>query len=113
MGCSSLSEVQVVELKWVNDKSREHIGRNRAAMEEQHRPRAPDDRPEEFDLREGYTNSEKQNDDVKKRMEDERAATEAQRGVDLLAWHKTLNDRLESFSQNYPPRTVESDHGPS
>ncbi|GJV25479.1 hypothetical protein Tco_1378174 [Tanacetum coccineum] len=51
----------------------------------------------------GYTNSEKQNDDVKKRMEDERAATRAQREADLLAWHKTLNDRLESFSHNYPP----------
>ncbi|GJZ76734.1 AP-2 complex subunit alpha-1-like protein [Tanacetum coccineum] len=33
----------------------------------------------------------KQNDDLKKRMEDERAATEAQKGADLLAWHKTLN----------------------
>ncbi|GJS62521.1 ribonuclease H-like domain-containing protein [Tanacetum coccineum] len=55
----------------------------------------------------------KQNDDPKKMMEDEREATEAQKAADLLAWHKTLNDRLESFAQNYPPRTVESDHGPS
>ena len=46
-------------------------------------------------------------------MEDERATAEAQRAADMQAWHKTLNDRLESFAQNYPPRTAESDHGPN
>ena len=46
-------------------------------------------------------------------MEDERAAAEAQRAADIQAWHKTLNDRLESFAQNYVPRTAESDPGPS
>ncbi|PWA76400.1 transposase, Ptta/En/Spm [Artemisia annua] len=58
----------------------------------------------------------KQNDDLKKKMEDERVAAEAQRAADMLAWHKTLNDRFESFAQNYPPRTerpTESDPGPS
>ena len=46
-------------------------------------------------------------------MEDERAAAEAQRAADMQAWNKTLNDRLESFAQKYPPRTAESDPGPS
>ncbi|PWA38999.1 hypothetical protein CTI12_AA576760 [Artemisia annua] len=45
----------------------------------------------------------KQNKDLKTKMEDERAAAEAQRAADMQAWHKTLNDRLDSFAQNYPP----------
>ena len=39
-------------------------------------------------------------------MEDDRIAAEAQRVADQLAWHKTLNDRLESFAKNYPPRAT-------
>ncbi|GJV29093.1 hypothetical protein Tco_1385541 [Tanacetum coccineum] len=41
-----------------------------------------------------------QNDDLKKKMEDERVDAEAQRVADQLVWHKTLNDRLESFAKN-------------
>ncbi|GJX32255.1 transposase, Ptta/En/Spm [Tanacetum coccineum] len=44
---------------------------------------------------------------------DEKEAVEAHRVVDQLALHKTLNDRLESFAKNYPPRATESDPGPS
>lgn len=55
----------------------------------------------------------KQKDDLKTKMEDERAAAEAQRAADMQAWHKTLNDRLESFAQNFPPRTSVSDPCPS
>ena len=55
----------------------------------------------------------KQNEDLKTKMEDERAAAEAQRAADIQAWHKTLNDRLESFTKNYVPRSAESDPGPS
>ncbi|GKC44509.1 transposase, Ptta/En/Spm [Tanacetum coccineum] len=47
----------------------------------------------------------KQNDDLKKKMED----AEAQRVADQLALQKTLND----FAKNYPPRITESDPGPS
>ena len=54
-----------------------------------------------------------QNEDLKTNMEDERAAAEAQRAADIQDWHKTLNDRLESFAKNYVPRTAESDPGPS
>ncbi|GJV48826.1 hypothetical protein Tco_1439038 [Tanacetum coccineum] len=52
-------------------------------------------------------------DDLKKKMEDDRVAAEAHRVVDQLALHKTLNDRLESFAKNYPPRAIELDRGPS
>ncbi|GJR68977.1 hypothetical protein Tco_0015042 [Tanacetum coccineum] len=47
------------------------------------------------------------------KIEDDRVAAEAHRVVDQLALHKTLNDRLESFAKNYPPRAIESDRGPS
>nr|GEW82552.1 hypothetical protein [Tanacetum cinerariifolium] len=47
----------------------------------------------------------KQNDDLKKKMED----AKAQRVADQLALHKTLND----FAKNYPPRATESDPGAS
>ncbi|GJV24078.1 hypothetical protein Tco_1376773 [Tanacetum coccineum] len=53
------------------------------------------------------------NDDLKKKIKDEKEAVEAHRVVDQLALHKTLNDRLESFAKNYPPRATESDPGPS
>lgn len=33
-------------------------------------------------------------------MEDQRVAAEAQRAADQLAWHKTLNERFESFAKN-------------
>nr|GEV98851.1 hypothetical protein [Tanacetum cinerariifolium] len=48
---------------------------------------------------------QKQNDDLKKKMED----AKAQRVTDQLALHKTLND----FAKNYPPRATESDPGAS
>ncbi|GJZ94015.1 hypothetical protein Tco_0666218 [Tanacetum coccineum] len=57
-----------------------------------------------------------QNDDLTKKMEEERVAAKAQRETDLLEWQKTLDDRFESFSQNYSPqneRPTESDFGPS
>ncbi|GJS04144.1 transposase, Ptta/En/Spm [Tanacetum coccineum] len=55
----------------------------------------------------------KKNDDLKKKIEDEREAAKAHKVADQLALHKTLNDRLESFAKNYPPRATESDRGPS
>nr|GEU86408.1 hypothetical protein [Tanacetum cinerariifolium] len=47
----------------------------------------------------------KQNDDLKKKMED----AEAQRVADQLVLHQTLND----FAKNYPPRAPKSDPGAS
>ncbi|GJW41461.1 hypothetical protein Tco_0067306 [Tanacetum coccineum] len=57
----------------------------------------------------------KQNDDLTKKMEEERVAAKAQREADLLEWQETLH-RFESFAQNYSPRNerpTESDLGPS
>ncbi|GJU49466.1 hypothetical protein Tco_1219021 [Tanacetum coccineum] len=58
----------------------------------------------------------KQNDDLTKKMEEERVAAKAQKEADLMEWKKTLDDRFESFAQNYSPRNerpTESDPGPS
>ncbi|GJV84442.1 hypothetical protein Tco_1524340 [Tanacetum coccineum] len=52
---------------------------------------------------EGIQILKKQNDDLTKKMKEERVVAKAQREADLLEWQKRLNDRFESFAQNYSP----------
>ncbi|GKC28985.1 hypothetical protein Tco_1036279 [Tanacetum coccineum] len=44
-----------------------------------------------------------QNNDLTKKMKEERIVVKAQRVADLLEWQKRLNDRFESFAQNHSP----------
>ncbi|GKB53747.1 hypothetical protein Tco_0904500 [Tanacetum coccineum] len=114
---SSSAEETIAEDEYLKIISEKHVENEENTDIDENGSKSP---PDEFEVWKGVATSNRGHVlgvgltiDLAFVLIDEREAVEAHRVLDLLDLHKTLNDRLESFAKNYPPRATESDPGPS